>query len=305
MVGAMIGQTISHYRVTAKLGEGGMGEVYLATDTNLDRPVAIKFLSSDRSSDPGARQRFIHEAKAQAMLSHPNIATFLDVGEAEGRAFLVMEYVDGHSLPVVAHEERLSLPEILDLVIQVAEGLQAAHEHGVVHRDIKPENILVTAKRHVKITDFGLARWKGATTLTKDGTRMGTAYYMSPEQVEGKRADHRTDIFSLGVILYELICRRRPFEGETETAIAYAVVSETPEPLARYKADVPDGLQHIVGKCLAKSPDERYQSAAEFLADAKHLRRELGGEHPSATMPMTTPVRTRRPYLKYVAASSV
>ena len=166
----MIGQTISHYKITAKLGSGGMGDVYLATDTHLGREVAIKFLSSDRATDPEARQRFIHEAKAQAMLSHPSIATFHDVGEAQGQAFLVMEYVEGQPLPGLIRDERLSLPEILDLVIQVGEGLQAAHEHGVIHRDIKPENILVTSKRQVKITDFGLAKWKGASTLTREGT---------------------------------------------------------------------------------------------------------------------------------------
>jgi serine/threonine protein kinase/tetratricopeptide (TPR) repeat protein len=301
----MIGRTFSHYRITAKLGSGGMGEVYLATDTKLDRQVAVKFLSADRSGDPEARQRFIHEAKAQAMLSHPNIATFIDVGEEGGRAFLVIEYVEGHPLPQLAHEERLSLPEILDLVIQVGEGLQSAHEHGVIHRDIKPENILVTAKRQVKITDFGLARWKGATTLTKDGTRMGTAYYMSPEQAEGKRVDRRSDLFSLGVILYELVCGQRPFEGETETAIAYAVVSETPEPLARYKAGVPEELQHIVSKCLVKNPEERYQSAAELLADLKALRRTLTGASGAPPSKSFAAKRSRKVALVVVAGVAV
>jgi len=282
----MINQTISHYKITAKLGEGGMGEVYLATDTNLDRQVAIKFLSADRSSDPEARLRFIHEAKAQAMLSHPNIATFHDVGEESGRAFLVMEYVDGQPLPSLAREEKLSLPEILDLVIQVGEGLQAAHEHGVVHRDIKPDNILVTARRHVKITDFGLARWKGATTLTRAGTRMGTAYYMSPEQAEGRRVDQRSDIFSLGVILYELVCHQRPFEGENESAILYEVLNTQPQPLARYCREVPDDLQRIVAKCLAKAPEERYQSAADLTTDLRSVKR---GSAAGATAPMRRP----------------
>ena len=282
----MIGQTVSHYKITAKLGEGGMGEVYLATDTNLDRPVAIKFLSADRSTDPDARQRFIHEAKAQAMLSHPNIATFHDVGEEKGHAFLVMEYVEGQPLPSLAREEKLSLPEILDLVIQVGEGLQSAHEHGVVHRDIKPENILVTAKRQIKITDFGLAKWKGATTLTKDGTRMGTAYYMSPEQAEGRRVDQRSDIFSLGVILYELVCHQRPFEGENESAILYEVLNTQPQPLARYCREVPDDLQRIVAKCLAKAPEERYQSAADLTTDLRSVKR---GSAAGATAPMRRP----------------
>ena len=296
----MIGQTISHYKITAKLGEGGMGEVYLATDTNLDRQVAIKVLSADRSGDSDARHRFIHEAKVQAMLSHPNIATFLDVGEAEGRAFLVMEYVEGPTLPSLTRDEKLSLPEILDLVIQVGEGLQSAHERGVVHRDIKPENILVTAKRQVKITDFGLAKWKGATTLTKDGTRMGTAYYMSPEQAEGRRVDHRSDLFSLGVILYELICQQRPFDGENESVILSEIVSAQPPPLARFCRDAPDELQRVVGKCLAKDPAERYQSAADLVADLRHLRQVLTGERPSLVL---TSVHRHR-YRKYVFASS-
>ena len=187
----MIGQTISHYKITAKLGAGGMGEVYLAEDLQLGRKVAIKLLSVEKSSDEDSRKRFIHEARAQAMLNHPNIATFHEVDEADGRAFIVMEYVEGKPLPEFVRAANLALEEVLGLAIQVGEGLQAAHEKGIVHRDIKPENIMVTPKGHVKITDFGLARWKGATTLTKSGTRLGTVYYMSPEQAEGKRVDHR------------------------------------------------------------------------------------------------------------------
>ncbi|MGH8004965.1 MAG: serine/threonine-protein kinase, partial [Limisphaerales bacterium] len=171
--------------------------VYLAEDTSLGRKVAVKFLSADKAADPESRQRFVHEARAQAMLSHPNIATFHEVGEEGDKVFIVMEYIEGQPLSRLSSGEKLSLPEILDLAIQVGEGLQAAHEKGVVHRDIKPENVLITSKRHAKITDFGLAKWKGASTLTQTGARMGTAYYMSPEQVEGKKVDNRTDIFSL------------------------------------------------------------------------------------------------------------
>ncbi|MGE5692444.1 MAG: protein kinase domain-containing protein, partial [Candidatus Zixiibacteriota bacterium] len=269
----MIGRTISHYKILQKLGEGGMGEVYLAEDTSLGRKVAIKFLSSDKAFDPESRQRFVHEARTQAMLSHPNIATFHEVGEAENKAFIVMEYIEGRPLSDSAQLEKLSLPEILDLAIQIGEGLSAAHEKGIVHRDIKPENILVTSKRHAKITDFGLAKWKGASTLTKTGTRMGTAYYMSPEQVEGKKVDNRTDIFSLGVILYELLCARRPFEGDTDTAIFYDLINTQPQPLARFARNIPEKLEQIVLKCLAKKPEERYQSTADLVADLKTLRR--------------------------------
>jgi TolB-like protein/Tfp pilus assembly protein PilF/predicted Ser/Thr protein kinase len=283
----MIGQTISHYKITAKLGAGGMGEVYLAKDLDLGRKVAVKFLAATKSEDEESRQRFIHEARAQAMLNHPNVATFFEVGESDGRAFIVMEYIEGKPLPEVVRSDSLSLSEILRLVIQVAEGLQAAHEKGIIHRDIKPENIMVTPKGLVKITDFGLARWKGATTLTQSGTRMGTVSYMSPEQAEGKKVDHRSDIFSLGVVLYELVAGRPPFEGEHEAAITYSIVNETPQPLARYEAKVSDKVEQIVSKCLAKRREERYQSCADLVAD---LRMEQRTSEPS---PITIPRRQR------------
>jgi len=268
-------ELVGRYKVLEKIGEGGMGEVYLALDSNLGRKVALKFLSSDKASDPESRRRFAHEARAQAMLSHPNIATFHEVGEENGKVFIVMEYIEGQPLSRLAQTEKLSLTQILDLAIQTAEGLQAAHEKGVVHRDVKPENLLVTSKQHVKITDFGLAKWKGATTLTQTGARMGTAYYMSPEQVEGKKVDHRSDIFSLGVILYELFAGRRPFEGETETAIFYDLVHSEPQPLARYNRNLPPGLEPVVFKCLAKAPEERYQSAADLGTDLRRERKSL------------------------------
>jgi len=269
----MIGQTISHYKILEKLGEGGMGEVYLAEDTSLGRKVAVKFLSSDKAADPESRQRFVHEARAQAMLSHPNIATFYEVGEEGDKVFIVMEYIEGQPLSKLAQVEKLSFSEILDIAIQIGEGLAAAHERGITHRDIKPENVLVNSKRLAKITDFGLAKWKGATTLTQSGARMGTAYYMSPEQVEGKKPDHRTDIFSFGVVLYELFCARRPFEGDTETAVFYDLVHTPPQPLARYCRNLPEGLERIVFKCLSKKPEERYQSAADLVTDLKTLKR--------------------------------
>jgi serine/threonine protein kinase/Flp pilus assembly protein TadD len=298
----MIGQTIAHYKITAKLGEGGMGEVYLAMDTTFDRPVAVKFLSSQQNADATARQRFLHEAKAQAMLNHPNVTTFLDSGEHAGRAFIVMEYVEGQPLDVCVTGMKLSTAEILDLVRQIAEGLEAAHERGVIHRDIKPQNILVTAKRRVKITDFGLARWQGASTLTRTGTQMGTVHYMSPEQTEGKRVDHRADIFSLGVILYELICARKPFDGDNPTAISYAIVSSHPQPIARYSTGVPEELQQVVDKCLAKNPDERYQSVSDLLADLRRVQRQIEGHPSTASRPVET--RSLRRYLKYAVATS-
>ncbi len=271
----MIGQIVSHYKILDKLGEGGMGEVYLAEDMSLGRKVAVKFLSSDKASDAESRQRFVHEARAQAMLSHPNIATFHEVGEKNGQVFIVMEYIEGQPLSRLAQNDRLTMPEILNLVIQVGEGLQAAHEKGITHRDIKPENVLVTTKHHAKITDFGLAKWKGASTLTRTGVRMGTAYYMSPEQVEGEKIDHRTDIFSLGTILYELVCARRPFEGDTDAAIFYDLVHTHPHPVARYNREVPEKLEQSIFKCLAKKPEERYQHMDELLVDLRAVKKNL------------------------------
>ena len=292
----MIGKTVSHYQILEKIGEGGMGEVYLAEDTSLGRKAAVKFLSSDKAADTESRKRFIHEARAQAMLTHTNIATFYEVGEEQDQVFIVMEYIEGQPLSRLAQNEKLSLSEILDIVIQVGEGLQAAHEHGVVHRDIKPENVLVTSKRLAKITDFGLAKWRGATTLTQSGERMGTAYYMSPEQVEGKKLDYRTDLFSLGIILYEMLCGRRPFEGDSEMAVFYELLNSQPQPLARYCRDLPEGLEQIVMKCLAKNPEERYQSAADLVADLRKEKKslEFGRQIPP---PATKPKKRVFPFL--------
>jgi len=281
----MIGAQILHYRILDKLGEGGMGEVYLGEDLNVGRRVALKFLSPEAAADPESRQRFQHEARAQGMVSHPNIAMFHEVAEAEGRVFIAMEYVDGQPLSVIARNRELHPTEVLDVTIQIAEGLQAAHEHAVVHRDIKPANIMITAKGQAKITDFGLARWKDASTLTRKGTRLGTAYYMSPEQVEAKRVDHRADIYSLGVILYELLCRRHPFEGDSEAIVLYEILHSQPQPLARYCRDVPQELEHIVRKCLARDPSERFQSAADLAAELKQVKRHLESGEVDTTYP--------------------
>jgi serine/threonine protein kinase/tetratricopeptide (TPR) repeat protein len=274
----MIGTRLLHYQIQKKLGSGGMGEVYLAQDTDLGRQVALKILSPERFSDPDSRRRFLHEAKAQAMLSHPNVATFHEVKEHGNMAFIVMEYVEGDPLSRVMQAEELARDEILDIAIQMVDGVRAAHEHGVIHRDIKPDNIMITPDRRVKITDFGLARWKGASTLTKKGTRLGSAFYMSPEQADTRRVDARSDIFSIGVILYELFCRRRPFEGDSEAVVLYNLVNDQPQPMARYCKYCPESVEWIVMKCLHKDPAERYQSAADLVADLKHARHELDSE---------------------------
>ncbi|MEW5875658.1 MAG: protein kinase [Candidatus Zixiibacteriota bacterium] len=276
----MIGQVLSHYRITKHIASGGMGDLYLALDLNLGREVAVKVLSAAGAADPEARRRFVQEAKAQAMLNHPNIATFLDAGEEGESAFIVMEFIAGMPLSEYLKSRELSPVEALDVAIQVASGLEAAHEVGVIHRDIKPENIMISETGQVKITDFGLARRQGATTITKTGTLMGTAYYMSPEQAEGKTVDRRSDIFSLGVVLYELLCRRRPFEGGSDAAVLFEVTFGEPQPLSRYCRGATPELERIVTKALAKRPEERYQTAADMLSDLRQERRLLdSGPH--------------------------
>jgi len=251
-----------------------MGVVYKARDTRLDRTVALKFLPSRMLCDAEARERFEHEAKAASALNHPNIATIYEIDEAEGRCFISMEYIDGGSLKHVI-KKGPSIKDALDLLIQVSEGLAAAHESGVVHRDMKPDNIMLTARGTAKITDFGLAKLKGASRVTRTGTTLGTLQYMSPEQLKGEDVDRRSDIFSLGVVLYRMITGKVPFGGDNEAAIINAILGDTPEPLARYKADLPEGLERIAEKALAKDRAERYQHADDLAADLKHERRLL------------------------------
>ncbi|HUU46943.1 MAG TPA: protein kinase [Acidobacteriota bacterium] len=262
----MIGETISHYRILSEIGKGGMGEVYLAEDTTLGRRVALKFLLPGQDTSSEARGRFLQEARAIAQLSHHNIVTLFEIGENDGRPWLAMEFVEGRPLGEFAAGEQ-SVPDALMLVAQIAAGLKAAHDKGIVHRDLKPDNILVSADRQAKITDFGLARLKGTSRLTRSGTMVGTISYMAPEQVEGKDVDRRADIFALGVILYELICGRRPFEGENEAVVLYELLSAPPQPMARYSRDVPEPLERLVMRALAKNPAERHQSVAEFIEE--------------------------------------
>jgi serine/threonine protein kinase len=215
----MIGKTISHYKILEKLGEGGMGVVYKAQDTKLDRLVALKFLPAHLTSDPVEKERFIHEAKAASALNHPNVITIYEVDEFEGQMFIVMEYCEGKTLKQMIEKETLPVKKVLDIAIHVSEGLTAAHSKGVVHRDIKSDNIMVSQEGQVKIMDFGLAKLKGATKLTKSGSTLGTAAYMSPEQASGEEVDQRSDIFSFGVVMYELLTGQLPFKGEHQAAI--------------------------------------------------------------------------------------
>jgi serine/threonine protein kinase/Flp pilus assembly protein TadD len=301
----MIGKTISHYKIIEKLGAGGMGEVYLAQDTKLNRRVALKFLPIQLASDGELKERFKREAQAAAALNHPNIITIHEVAEYEARPFIAMEYVEGESLKDVIARKELSIGEVLDIALQVSDGLAAAHQAGIVHRDIKPQNVLMGKDGRVRICDFGLAKAKRDATLTQAGSTLGTIAYMSPEQAEGKEADHRSDIFSFGVVLYEMITNQLPFKGEHDAAVMHSIVNDTPEPLARYKADVPEGLQRIVDKTLAKDKGERYQHADDLLADLKREKRSL--EQSKTVQVPTGPVsvKLKRRFLPFIVPASI
>lgn len=274
----MIGKTISHYKILEKLGGGGIGVVYKAQDTKLDRFVALKFLLPHPNQDEQNKQRFIHEAKAASALNHPNIATIYEIDDAEGQMFIAMEYIEGQSLQDALRKAEVTSPLSLDnalrYAIQLAEGLAKAHAKDIIHRDIKPANILVTKDGLVKIVDFGLAKLAGATRLTKEGTSMGTAAYMSPEQARGATVDHRTDIWALGAVIYELVSGKQPFAGDYEQAVIYSIMNEDPEPLTALRTGVPMELEHITNKCLAKQPDERYQSLTDLLVDLRQAQSE-------------------------------
>ena len=263
----MIGQTISHYRIIEQLGSGGMGVVYKAQDTNLDRTVALKFLAAYLLESEEHKQRFLREAKATASLDHPNICIVHEVGEVDGHVFLTMGYIDGPEVGAKIKERPLKLDEAIDIAIQAASGLQAAHQKGIVHRDIKSSNIMLTSSGQVKILDFGLAYLADRTRLTRGETRLGTPAYMSPEQTQGHAVDHRTEIWSLGVVLYEMVTGRLPFRGDREQAVAYGIQHEEPEPITAQRAGLPMELEWVVGKALAKAPAERYQHVEDLLVD--------------------------------------
>lgn len=267
----MIGETISHYKILEKLGSGGMGVVYKAQDTKLERFVALKFLPPHLSQDEENKKRFIHEAKAASALNNINISTIYEIDEADGQMFIAMEYVQGKDLKSTLSDGRLSIEDAMDYAGQIAEGLAKAHEKDIIHRDIKPANILITEECVVKIVDFGLAKLAGRTMLTKEGTTLGTIAYMSPEQTQGGEIDNRTDIWSLGVILYELITGQQPFKGDYEQAVVYSILNEEPESIINIRSGLPAGLEHIVNKSIAKDPNERYRSLGELIMDLKAL----------------------------------
>jgi serine/threonine protein kinase len=267
-----IGRTISHYEIVEKLGEGGMGVVYKAEDTKLKRTVALKFLAPELTRDDEAKERFMHEAQAASALDHPNICNVHEIDQTgEGQLFICMAYYDGETLRDRIRRNPLSIEEAIGIAAQIGEGLARAHAAGIVHRDMKPANIMITGKGTVKILDFGLAKLSGRTRQTRRGIALGTVAYMSPEQARGAPMDHRTDIWSFGVILYEMLTSVPPFRGDYDQAVVYLILNQDPEPVTSIRPDVPDTVTRVIDRCLEKDPANRYGSVEELMKDMRRL----------------------------------
>jgi serine/threonine protein kinase/tetratricopeptide (TPR) repeat protein len=271
----MQGKTVQHYKIIEELGRGGMGVVYKAEDTKLKRTVALKFLPPNILATEEEKSRFIHEAQAAASLHHPNICTIYEINEAEGQTFISMAYLDGQGLNESTGQGPMKPQDVTRIALQVSRGLQAAHENNIVHRDIKSSNILIAPDGRVTIMDFGLAKSTRQTYKTQQDTKMGTIAYMSPEQTRGEEVDHRTDIWSLGVLIYEMVTGQRPFRGDYDEAVIYSILNEEPIPISDHVSDVPEELQAIISKAMAKKPADRYQTTAELVEDLDILHEEM------------------------------
>lgn len=294
------GSLIAHYRVVSPLGQGGMGAVYLADDTRLGRRVALKVLPPEVGADPERMHRFVQEARLASALTHPNVAYIHEIGQAGDIRFLAMEYVEGEPLSNRIREGPLAMDEIVQIGIQVADALDDAHSKGIVHRDIKPANLMLTPRGHVKVLDFGLAkreksepRSEDTQLLTSAGVVVGTVEYMSPEQVLGRDVDHRSDIFSLGVVLYEMATGRLPFTGINATEIMARILQTQPDAMARFNYEIPEEFERAVRKCLEKDRERRYQSARELLVDLKNLERDSGSQKAAAVEVSSRTTRRR------------
>src|SRR6266571_1646840 len=285
-----IGTKLGRYEIRSKLGEGGMGEVYLAQDMKLDRTVAVKVLPADLAHDQSRMRRFVQEARTASSLSHPNVAHIYEIEEIDGLHFIAMEYVDGETLRERMSRGGLDLNEVLDISMQVASALVAAHGAGITHRDVKPDNVMIRPDGYVKVLDFGLAKLTElpsgtdmeaptrAMVNTDPGTVMGTVGYMSPEQARGHAIDARTDIWSLGVVIYQMVSHHLPFEGSSNSDVISAILGKEPPPLARYARDVPEALEWIVTKALTKDRDDRYQSAREMVVDLRRIKQRMDAQ---------------------------
>ncbi len=276
----MIGKSISHYKILEKLGEGGMGVVYKAQDTKLKRTVALKFFTPQALESKEEKARFAKEAQAASHLDHPNIAKIYEIDQAEGEYFISRAYFEGKSLKEIIRSKKISIRAALEIAIKIGEGLAAAHRKGIIHRNIKSDNIMLTQKGGIKIIDFGLPTLKVGSGLTGTETALGAVQYISPEQARGDPLDRRTDIFSFGVVLYEMITGQLRFKGENQAEIIDSIVNEAPEPLGKYEKEAPEQLQKIVDRLLQKATKLRYQTMDEVLVDLKRLKRESISKRP-------------------------